>query len=443
MKLTKAELKAIFGTIDFEKIRSGKIESKNIAKAISLEPKNISITKEEVKALAKKIGYVYQEGDENRVFQLTFTDETVDRYGDIVRAEGGDFKNYRMNPVVLPFHDSRAFPIGQTLKLEIDKEAAKVTGLILILQESVDPTGTSEVFYKMLKTNALRTGSVGFIPKKWTFPDEAKRKELGMEDYGVIFDEWELLEFSICSVPANPNALQNAFENKSLTREEVKKAFLAAKEKHLEIPDEWLKAVEAVSTPEIPKKKTLETWFETEESYVREIRDIEEFISDTLMEKEIQADPKVTSLEGKLKSNAELKIHSYIFPKSVWTLEKAQEYFIPVKTGENEKTLKNLISELAGQISELKNKPEEKTGAVLSKKNAELIANAVAAIATVTTSLSEVSAYLTELLNSASKENGFSALPSTITVEPAEAEKKSLYDGEVEKEIKALLEFKP
>jgi phage head maturation protease len=439
MILTKAELKAIFGSSDFAIIKSTKVENKNVERSISLEPKNVTISKEEVKALAKKIGYVYQDGDEQRVFQLTFTDETIDRYGDIVKANGGDFKNYLSNPVVLPFHDSHAFPIGQTLKLSVDKTTNKVSGLILIVQESVDPTGTSEVFFKMLRTGLLKAGSIGFLPKKWTFPDEKMKKDLGMSDYGVVFDEWELLEFSICSVPANPNALQNAFENKTLSRDEVKKAFALAKEKNFSIPDEWIKAVDAISIPEKPKHKTLESWFESDESFIREIKDIEEFIVDSLVEKEIQAEPKIFSLEGKLKSNGEIKIHSYIFPKSAWTFEDAQKYFTPKIVGENEKLLKELIATLAEKISKLE-EANEAEPLPPKDKDAELVAGAITLITNAVASLNALATYLSESLNEKPPVDEPPANPNPDeTGTQTDETGKSIYDGDLKKEIEKLL----
>ncbi|MGB0889971.1 MAG: hypothetical protein ACPGWS_06765, partial [Solirubrobacterales bacterium] len=54
--------------------------------------------------------------------------------------------------------------------------------------------------------------SVGFMPtQKPKVPTKAEREALGMPAYGVIYEGQELLEISLVSVPANPQALQNAF----------------------------------------------------------------------------------------------------------------------------------------------------------------------------------------------------------------------------------------
>jgi hypothetical protein len=41
------------------------------------------------------------------------SDETVDRYGDIIRASGWQLGNYRQNPVLLFGHQSDSLPVGK------------------------------------------------------------------------------------------------------------------------------------------------------------------------------------------------------------------------------------------------------------------------------------------------------------------------------------------
>jgi phage head maturation protease len=47
----------------------------------------------------------------------------------------------------------------------------------------------------------LKATSVGFMPLKYTFSKDPAR------EYGIDFLEQELLEFSIVTIPANPDAL--------------------------------------------------------------------------------------------------------------------------------------------------------------------------------------------------------------------------------------------
>jgi len=43
--------------------------------------------------------------------RVVASDESTDRYGDIIRVSGWDLKNYRANPIVLFGHDAKS-PVG-------------------------------------------------------------------------------------------------------------------------------------------------------------------------------------------------------------------------------------------------------------------------------------------------------------------------------------------
>ena len=51
-----------------------------------------------------------------------------------------------------------------------------------------------------IKDGYLKTGSVGFFPSKVEIPEDEK------DPCKLIYKKQELREFSICNVPANPNA---------------------------------------------------------------------------------------------------------------------------------------------------------------------------------------------------------------------------------------------
>lgn len=459
-KILIEEIKKLFGTDDPAKVRELKVKNAQTTdhRAASLEPKNIAMGKDEVKALCKKIGYVYQDGDENRIFQMTYTDETVDRYGDVIKAGGCDSKNYMFNPVVLPFHNSRTFPIGQTLKLTVDKAGGNVVGLALIVQNSVDPTGTSEIFYKMMKAGLIKAGSIGFMPKKWTFPDKKQAEELGMDpNYGVIFEEWELLEHSICSVPANPNALQNSLEKGIVSREELKTYLLACKSAPdviKSIDTDWISQIEKAlgvtetpplppisEAPNSPKRKNLESWYEDDENFVKEIKEISDFNEETLKEKEVQHEPLIKSLEGILKGSNKNTIHSFIFPKSVWTFDKAKEYFNPPAAAASSETEK-FVATLLKKIEEMKS-PEvvEKVGAVLSAANKKMVNDCIAECAKMSESCSACVNMLTDLLSAANKDDKKEVKP--ITQKTGEqSEEATGYHKTLADEIADLLKSK-
>jgi len=71
---------------------------------------------EDVKSMCKRAKIKYEDGYEGRIFTYRFTDATVDWYGDIVEAKGGDLKTYlKKHPVILAFHDNHTLPVGACL----------------------------------------------------------------------------------------------------------------------------------------------------------------------------------------------------------------------------------------------------------------------------------------------------------------------------------------
>ena len=140
----------------------------------------------------------------SRTMTFVASDETVDRYGDIIRASGWDLSNYRQNPVLLFGHDSSAVPIGKVPDVRIE-------GTRLIASTTFRPEGDSEAaddVYNALQTGFLNAVSVGFLPTAkpnmiWAADDPNHEQW----PTGYEFVGQELLELSVVPVPANPQAL--------------------------------------------------------------------------------------------------------------------------------------------------------------------------------------------------------------------------------------------
>jgi hypothetical protein len=73
--------------------------------------------------------------------------------------------------------------------------------------------------FRMVKAGIVKTGSIGFIPTKFRRPDEEERKELGIGEYGYLFEEVELIEFSIVPLPANPSAMMEPITKGLITKQ--------------------------------------------------------------------------------------------------------------------------------------------------------------------------------------------------------------------------------
>jgi len=128
--------------------------------------------------------------------EFVMSDETPDRMDDIIMSDGWDLDNFKRNPIALFGHRSD-FPIGKWTNLRV--EGKQLKGKL-----ELAPAGTSEridEIRKLIEADILRAVSVGFRPKEHTQLDSKNPFS------GLRFTKQELVETSLVSVPANPNAL--------------------------------------------------------------------------------------------------------------------------------------------------------------------------------------------------------------------------------------------
>jgi HK97 family phage prohead protease len=179
-------------------------------------PGAMEISADECKALIKRMPskLEYLSGYESRLVRYAITSETCDRYGDIVRASGCNLTNYLQNPVIQFAHDYSELPVGNAIKIVKNKQNKTVDAVALYFDDRVDSSGRSDTIFRFVKANAMRAVSIGFMPIKYQVPKTTEdREKLGLGEYGVEFIEWDLMEFSACPVPANPEALTNGFKD--------------------------------------------------------------------------------------------------------------------------------------------------------------------------------------------------------------------------------------
>jgi len=139
--------------------------------------------------------------EKKRTIEMVFSDETIDRDREVIKVAGWDIKNYKKNPVVLWAHNHAGLPIGRSEKTLIDGEQLK--GNILFTTGETG-NGLGEAVFNLFNNKFLNCGSVGFIglEENWIEEqDRDKKKPVRRE-----FLRQELLEYSICPVPANPSA---------------------------------------------------------------------------------------------------------------------------------------------------------------------------------------------------------------------------------------------
>ena len=163
----------------------------------------------ELRAKRKPVGGVYRvsvaqplpvDGAE-RTLRFCFSDNSVDRMNDTIAAAGWDLTDFLANPVALWAHDSSAPPIGGARNVGV--EGDRLLGDI----EFAPPEtyAFADTIYRLVLGKFLRAVSVGFMPTRYAFVENDPER-----GFGIDFLEQSLLEISVCPVPANPNALQEA-----------------------------------------------------------------------------------------------------------------------------------------------------------------------------------------------------------------------------------------
>jgi HK97 family phage prohead protease len=147
------------------------------------------------------------DGEAEQGFPWTLSTFDLDRIGERIDPAGWDYKRYTDNPVVEWAHRYDIPAIGKADSLYADEKG--LHGLIIFNDKDYDPFGWA--IGQRVKAGVIRAGSVGFRILEIELPD----KETAKDGTTLIFRKQELLEFSICNVPANPFALSKGWEQKS------------------------------------------------------------------------------------------------------------------------------------------------------------------------------------------------------------------------------------
>lgn len=167
----------------FYKITSKTFSELDVASTKELWDK----VKDNYQGLAVNVKSDYQKSDDNK-FHVTFSTDTEDRHMERV-YQNFDLKNFKKNPVLIDSHNYSSIEhiIGRVDKPKV-KDGKLVGDVIFALE---NPKGL--IAYHLANGGFLNATSIGFIPKDF-------------DDEGDITKS-ELLEISVVSVPANPEAL--------------------------------------------------------------------------------------------------------------------------------------------------------------------------------------------------------------------------------------------
>ncbi len=181
--------------------------------------------------------------------------DAIDRDNEVVLPKGLKKKNYAGNPIVLFGHDTKC-PIGKCLWV---KEA---DGKILAKTYISDKTQLSRDVFGLMQDGVLSAFSIGFSSLKSSPPSPSEIKARpDLKDVRKIHREWEMFEYSVVPIPANPQALTLAV-SKGYSSETLSAVFGKSEEgKGTEEADTEDKVVKAVVVPSADDIRT--TFYKT------------------------------------------------------------------------------------------------------------------------------------------------------------------------------------
>jgi HK97 family phage prohead protease len=118
----------------------------------------------------------------------------LDAHGERIDVDGIDIKDFKKNPVVLWGHDGFNLPIGKATKVW------KESGKLMARAKFYLKDDFARKVYDYIVDGYLNAVSIGGMVQEWA-------------DDGITISKLNMKEFSVVSVPANPEALAT---NKSL-----------------------------------------------------------------------------------------------------------------------------------------------------------------------------------------------------------------------------------
>jgi len=139
------------------------------------------------------------EAEENKGIAWTFSTFDLDRYHERIDPLGWDYSQFVKNPVIEWAHRYDIPAIGKAENIFADDSG--LHGVLVFNPKEYDPFGWA--IGERVKAGVIRAGSVGFRVIEIEIPSKADSKD----GTSLLFRKQELLEFSVCNVPANPFAL--------------------------------------------------------------------------------------------------------------------------------------------------------------------------------------------------------------------------------------------
>lgn len=145
----------------------------------------------------------------NRGFRYVFVQERATGWmKDVPLATGWNLKGFRerRSPILLS-HDYSGLTVAQGGNILKNQEYGGFASMIGTVEfPESGKFAHSDLVHDMVEAGLLNCGSVGFDVDKMRAPEEEEVKKFGLGKYSAIFEKCSLVEYSLCSVGAQPGA---------------------------------------------------------------------------------------------------------------------------------------------------------------------------------------------------------------------------------------------
>ncbi len=214
----------------------------------------------------------------NSCLDFISSDETLDRYDEIISAAGWNLASYHRNPVFQNAHQygDIIFTLGKALTTEIrystPHSALRAPHLYQRVQFATDVNPMAKIAYGLYRGKFLNAVSVGFIPLRWENGDPGSAGIPAGEskaNFRRRYLEQELLEVSAVAIPANPNALALGLKSGAVEKSDLRDLAELIHQTLDTSPAPWTAAAERSADAALASDQASSTRVQRPTEYVR------------------------------------------------------------------------------------------------------------------------------------------------------------------------------
>lgn len=143
-----------------------------------------------------------------RAVVATISTAVVDRDGEVLIPQGCNSRDFEKSPSVFLGHDYYTLPVGKCAAIRRTPEAI-VAKTVFAARPADFPAGQEwlpDTIFSLFQQGVLKGFSVGFLPVESRPASERDKTKFG-EGCRRVYSKWNLLEYSVAPIPANPEAV--------------------------------------------------------------------------------------------------------------------------------------------------------------------------------------------------------------------------------------------